>query len=224
VFLSKLSINVRSREFRRDYANVHDMHRTVMSAFTTLDTATAPRQEQGILWRLEDAHSGYAQYVQSRTQPDWSRLPSDYLTKPAEVTSLQPVLAAVTPGRKLAFRIVANPTYAKSMGPDTRGKRVAHRDPDKQIEWLVRRGEHHGFVIPVAGNGRPDVTPSPCPDIAGRKADLKGPITVLPVRYDGHLVVTDPDAFTDALRTGIGRAKAYGCGLLSLASPRTQRP
>lgn len=224
MFLSKLTINVRSREFRRDYANVHDMHRTVMSAFSTVDTDTAPRQEQGILWRLEDAYGGFVQYVQSRTEPDWTRLPVDYLAGPAQVKSLQPVLDAVAPGRKLSFRIVANPTYAKSQGPDVRGKRFAHRSPDKQIEWLVCRGESHGFVIPVGGDGHPDVTPSPCPDLAGRKTDLNGKITVLPVRYDGHLVVTDPDAFTDALLTGIGRAKAYGCGLLSLASPRTQRP
>ncbi|MFB9432391.1 type I-E CRISPR-associated protein Cas6/Cse3/CasE [Streptoalloteichus tenebrarius] len=27
----------------------------------------------------------------------------------------------------------------------------------------------------------------------------------------------DPEAFSAALRDGIGRAKAYGCGLLSLA-------
>ncbi|ANN17253.1 type I-E CRISPR-associated protein Cas6/Cse3/CasE [Amycolatopsis orientalis] len=56
--------------------------------------------------------------------------------------------------------------------------------------------------------------------IAGRKAET-GKITVEPVRYDGHLVITDPAAFSDALVTGIGRAKAYGCGLLSLAPART---
>nr|WP_246421854.1 type I-E CRISPR-associated protein Cas6/Cse3/CasE [Nocardiopsis mwathae] len=42
----------------------------------------------------------------------------------------------------------------------------------------------------------------------------------MPVSYDGRLIVTDPAAFTAALKEGIGRAKAYGCGLLSLAPDR----
>lgn len=36
-------------------------------------------------------------------------------------------------------------------------------------------------------------------------------------RYDGTATITDPDALTHALLTGIGRAKPYGAGLLSLA-------
>ncbi|RSN68457.1 type I-E CRISPR-associated protein Cas6/Cse3/CasE, partial [Streptomyces sp. WAC 05379] len=37
------------------------------------------------------------------------------------------------------------------------------------------------------------------------------------LQFDGTAHITDPDALTDALLTGIGRAKSYGAGLLSLA-------
>jgi CRISPR system Cascade subunit CasE len=37
------------------------------------------------------------------------------------------------------------------------------------------------------------------------------------VRYDGTGLITDPEALTQALVAGIGRAKSYGAGLLSLA-------
>jgi CRISPR system Cascade subunit CasE len=58
--------------------------------------------------------------------------------------------------------------------------------------------------------------------VRGQKRDQdRGGIVVEPVRYDGHLIITDPDAFTTAILNGIGRAKAYGCGLLSLAPMRT---
>jgi CRISPR system Cascade subunit CasE len=33
---------------------------------------------------------------------------------------------------------------------------------------------------------------------------------------DGYLRVTDPIKLAQAIREGIGREKAYGCGLLSL--------
>lgn len=225
MFLSKLTINVRSREFRRDYANVYDMHRTVMSAFPDV-TDDTPRQACGVLWRLDSTREGFVQYVQSHTTPDWRRLPAGYLTEPATHRSLQPVLDALTPGRRLAFRMVANPTHSGpapgGRGTRGRGKRLAHTTPDKQIEWLIRQGGACGFAIPAATNGEPDVAPSPSPMLGGRNSPTNsGRITIRPVRYDGHLVITDADALAEAIKKGIGRAKAFGCGLLSLAPART---
>ncbi|WP_027945940.1 type I-E CRISPR-associated protein Cas6/Cse3/CasE [Amycolatopsis taiwanensis] len=224
MFLSKLTVNVTSREFRRDYADVHRMHRTVMSAFPDASQQHAARQAHGALWRLDTAQRGFILYVQSHTKPDWTPLPRGYLTEPARVRDLQPVLDAVQPGRKLAFRLVANPTRSihteGTPGQRGRGKRVPHRNPEKQIEWLARQGERHGFVIPIAANGQADVAPSSTPTLRGHKNDKqKQLITVEPVRYDGHLIITDPETFTNALLNGVGRAKAFGCGLITLALP-----
>jgi CRISPR system Cascade subunit CasE len=44
-----------------------------------------------------------------------------------------------------------------------------------------------------------------------------GTVTLTTVTYDGVLDITDADAFRQALTQGIGHAKAYGCGLLTLA-------
>lgn len=41
------------------------------------------------------------------------------------------------------------------------------------------------------------------------------------MRYDGTAIVTDPDALAEAVLVGIGRAKSYGAGLLSLARAAT---
>ena len=35
--------------------------------------------------------------------------------------------------------------------------------------------------------------------------------------FDGSLTVTDPEKLRHALSNGIGRAKGYGCGMLTLA-------
>lgn len=226
MFLSKLTINVTSREFRRDYADIREMHRTIMSAFPQVLNGQPARQAHGTLWRLDSTNRGFALYVQSHVQPDWTALAGGYLAEPAHVRSIQPVLDAIAPGRKLAFRLVANPTHSVLPngvpGSRGRGKRVPYRTPDKQVEWLAHQGEHHGFVIPLASNGKVDVAPSPCPTLRGRKRDQdRGGIVVEPVRYDGHLIITDRDTFATAILNGIGRAKAYGCGLLSLAPIRS---
>ena len=98
-------------------------------------------------------------------------------------------------------------------------RRLPLRKPGDQVDWLVRKGEQHGFVIPTGGGGAPDVATTALPRLTGKLNQPKK-ITVDAVRFDGHLVVTDPEAFTDALVNGIGRAKSYGCGLLSLAAAR----
>src|SRR5690606_23959414 len=42
-------------------------------------------------------------------------------------------------------------------------------------------------------------------------------VTIRRVQFDGVLAVTDADQFRSTLTQGVGPAKAYGCGLLTLA-------
>jgi CRISPR system Cascade subunit CasE len=230
MYLSKLLINVISRDFRRDHADIRQMHRTIMSGFDDITDGTPARQSLAVLWRLDDVHRGFALYVQSLAKPEWARLPADYLAETARVRTLQPVLDSIAPGRRFAFRLVASPTRTiprpadrerVAEGRRTQGIKVPHHKPENQIDWLVRQGERMGFVIPSGRNGQPDVAPTPCLKLIGQqRSGERGPITITPVRFDGHLVITDNTAFAEAIRTGIGRGKAYGCGLVSLAPAR----
>lgn len=45
-------------------------------------------------------------------------------------------------------------------------------------------------------------------------------VTIWPVLFDGILAVEDPDLLRHAIITGIGPARAYGNGLLSIAPVR----
>ncbi|WP_424923353.1 type I-E CRISPR-associated protein Cas6/Cse3/CasE [Actinocrispum wychmicini] len=220
MYLTKLTINPHSRAFRRDTANIHDMHRTIMSAYPDSPDRATYRHTNGVLWRIDPTHDAFLQYIQSHTQPTWDQLPEGHLLKPAEVRPLQPVLDSITAGRRYAFRLLANPTRCirTDDNPEHR-KRVPHRLPAKQIEWLINKGEQHGFVIPTSRTGGPDVAPAPAPTLRGKKQNHN--ITIEPVRFDGHLVVTNPRTFTHAILNGIGRAKSYGCGLLTLAPTQT---
>lgn len=49
------------------------------------------------------------------------------------------------------------------------------------------------------------------------KKASKDTVSLLTVTFDGRLEVTDPDALRRTLTRGLGRAKAYGCGLMTLA-------
>jgi CRISPR system Cascade subunit CasE len=127
-------------------------------------------------------------------------------------------------------------------GTRPRGFRVAHRTAAQQLEWFLRRSERHGFAIPDAtatppgpglqappGGDEPEVSAlSAGPAVAIVSRDIlrfskrkDGPrITLSTVTYEGRLRVTDPDALRSALLGGIGPAKGYGQGLLTLAPLR----
>ena len=51
------------------------------------------------------------------------------------------------------------------------------------------------------------------------KGEDKRPVTLKLATFQGTLKVTDPRALRSALANGIGRAKGYGAGLLTLARP-----
>ncbi|MGW3312067.1 type I-E CRISPR-associated protein Cas6/Cse3/CasE [Streptomyces sp. NPDC001073] len=115
--------------------------------------------------------------------------------------------------------------------PGHRGFRVAHRTADQQLGWLLRQADRHGFTIPTllapdpAPGLRIDEQMTPAPAVSLIAHDILrftkrtgGPrISISTVTFQGQLRVTDTQALRNALLTGIGPAKGYGQGLLTLA-------
>src|SRR6059058_1128820 len=85
MYLSGLVLDARSREARRDLADCHELHRTILRGFPDLpadrSAAGDARARLGVLFRVEShLHTGVASVVvQSVAEPDWSRLPDGYL-------------------------------------------------------------------------------------------------------------------------------------------------
>jgi CRISPR system Cascade subunit CasE len=46
-------------------------------------------------------------------------------------------------------------------------------------------------------------------------------VTVATATFEGVLRIDDPATFRTVLTNGIGHAKAYGCGLMTLAAPQS---
>ncbi|MFC9931716.1 type I-E CRISPR-associated protein Cas6/Cse3/CasE [Streptomyces sp. NPDC127190] len=117
-------------------------------------------------------------------------------------------------------------------GSRHRGFRVAHRTAAQQLQWLLTRCERHGFSIPDATAAPPapglqtdgeDLSTGPAVTIVNRdilrfRKRPDGPhVTLSTATFEGRLRVTDPDALRASLLGGIGPAKSYGQGLLTLA-------
>ena len=216
MYLSKLILNPRTRRVQKELANVYELHRTLMSAFPK----DLPEGER-VLFRVDvDARTGIPTVLlQSHTAPNWAWLGDpgarDYLLQAPES---KPFTLTFTPGQTLAFRLRANPTV-KHHRLDEKGKDHATRDPlyreDEQRAWLERKGDSGGFRILRLNAIQEGNTYA----YKRRKDGGKRKLTHFAVRFEGVLQVSDPDKLWETVRVGIGPAKSFGFGLLSLAPP-----
>ena len=233
MYLSRLILDPRSREVRRDVADAQQLHRTVMSAFPAAPAGAAdPRAHFGILYRLEsDVRTGRLQLlVQSRVEPSW-RLPPGYLTPSADggnpaTKQIDERYARLAPTTRLAFRVRANATKRidrRRADDPLAGKRVDLYKEVDQLEWLRRRTDRDGFrlvAVRTSSGSQKEHGARPGENAAPGAAQSRSKLTFGGVLFDGELVITDAALFRRALEQGIGPGKAYGFGLLSVAPAR----
>jgi CRISPR system Cascade subunit CasE len=200
MFLSRLVFPLATPAAQRLLADPYALHRALMAAF--------PPRAGRVLFRIELPSRAAADaciLVQSTSQPAWGpdRLPQGAA---AEVKRFDPAFRA---GQRLRFRLRANPTLRKKVPDRPGGIRVGLVGEERLRTWLEGKGRAAGF--------RPDgfLTINEG-QIAGRKPDGRA-LTFQSVRFEGVLTVTDPERFAAALTSGIGSAKAFGFGLLSVA-------
>jgi CRISPR system Cascade subunit CasE len=91
-------------------------------------------------------------------------------------------------------------------------------------DWLARQGERHGFSLPALPDPRtaddPDDVDDGCFRVRGyrvlriERGRRAQPLRAGVLDLEGVLHVDDVEAFLGMVRGGLGRAKAFGCGLM----------
>ncbi|MBZ9645784.1 type I-E CRISPR-associated protein Cas6/Cse3/CasE [Streptomyces sp. PSKA30] len=152
-----------------------------------------------------------------------------------------PFLDRLAEGSVWAFRLTANPVHQIRRKPGEPTKRTAHLTTTHQMDWLLDPGrqERGGFLIcekpadkrllpgGTTHRNRPhhgdryelmvrDQRNLAFPKKGTGDASKQHQVTLVTVTYDGRLTVTDPDRLRTTLTQGLGKAKAYGCGLMTL--------
>ena len=207
MYLSRLVLDPRARVVQRDLADRYELHRTVMSGFGD----PLPDDER-VLFRVEQPRGDdLLLLVQSQHAPDWSALPDGYLCAPdpfslPENPAVKRFVLPLQAGQTLRFRLRANVTVKRD------GKRHGLYREEDQRAWLARKGQQGGFRPTDVWIGREG-------SLGGwRKTDDKAQrLTLFVVQFDGLLRVENAEALREQTAQGIGPAKAFGCGLLSLA-------
>lgn len=200
------------------------------------------RPDSGFLFRLDPLPDNRAVIlVQSAIRPSWSyafqNAPHLILAAP-QVHEWNPTFAV---GQTMRFRLLANATRKISRedrpeGKNNRSRRVPVLR-ENLPEWLKRQADKYGFAfddhllqlrtsyvycgLPTDHSGpmpedTDDAEAPPVGKHGGRKKG--GRVRLFAAHFDGILHVTDPDLFRTAIVEGIGPAKGFGFGLLSVAN------
>ncbi|MEU7942397.1 type I-E CRISPR-associated protein Cas6/Cse3/CasE [Microbispora bryophytorum] len=201
-WLIRILPDLRRRDVTKDMADPDQLHKRMMTLVPD-DLGADPRAQAGVLFRLEDTRNGVQILVQTRIEPQLSRLPDGY--GEAATRQLDGLLDRLQKGSVVHYRIAANPSkrLGKSAGTKA-GKLEALRGAAAEQWWAERAAGNGLSVITISSQSQRDVR-------------AKGGIRHAVVRFDGTAVVSDPELVRTAVLTGIGRGKSYGCGLLSLA-------
>ncbi|MET8985405.1 type I-E CRISPR-associated protein Cas6/Cse3/CasE [Nonomuraea wenchangensis] len=227
MFLTRFRFNTARLGARRLLSSPQRLHAAIMFAFAeppSLDGGSAR-----ILWRIDrNSRAETYLYISSPDKPDLTHLVEEAgwpETGRWQTLDYEPLLSRLTKGDTWAFRLTANPVHSIRRTAEEPTKVTAHVGRQHQMNWLLQRQEKAGFVILEKPAERRlhheldqyELVVHDRRQLDFTKAGQRKPVTLVTVTYDGRLQVTDPDALRQALTRGLGRAKAYGCGLMTLA-------
>jgi CRISPR system Cascade subunit CasE len=210
MYLSRIELNQNRRETTRALSSPHVLHAALEGSFP------AQGADKRNLWRVDVlGHSLYVLLL-SRVKPDFTHIIEQFgwpaSDQKWETKDYSAFLSRIQIGQAWRFRLTANPTHSVKSADGKRGKVVAHITTEYQKKWLISRAEANGFVLEDKGF---DVVQSETKTFRRKDKTVTLGVTV----FEGLLTVADAELLAAALTGGIGRAKGYGCGLLTLAKP-----
>lgn len=204
MYLSRIELNLRNAQVRAELSNLYDFHRTLLRAFPE----TLPKGER-VLYRTETRQQTAFRLpvlVQSRGEPDWLYVEQKGLAaNPVQIKMFAPQFKE---GQKLIFGLLANPTKRSSPS----GKRLGIHEKKDQYRWIGRKLDEGGaelLFVTIEKHGMV----SGVKHQEGKTFNMR----YCSVYFEGQLYVRDTEKFAKMLCDGIGTAKAFGFGLLSLS-------
>lgn len=244
MYLSRIRLNPTRRGTAKLLSSPQAMHAVVAGSHPGLVAGGAAGSDDPdgrVLWRLDRGASHDLQlYVVSPEMPDfhglveqagWPSAIDSPSVRPWDVTDYDGFLARVAIGQQWHFRVTLNPVRNVPQGQGRRGKVLPCISVRSQTAWFLDRTQRWGFTPATDASGEPAVAvvergleafgrhrPAGEGSASARSRDR---VSITHATFTGTLQVTDADTLRSSLCHGMGRAKAYGCGLMTLLPVRS---
>lgn len=186
-------------------SNPYEIHCVLWNLFPEAKDA-----ERDFLFRVGQSDRNQAEILmQSKRKPEAS-------SNLARILDWREYPLSLQEGQRLRFLLVANPVKTIE---DEGGRKNAKGEPKKCRVPLVREDEQHSWIDRKLGDAATleSLAIDPVFPLRFRKGKENRAGKIQPVSFQGVLTVKKPEAMLELVQSGIGPAKAFGCGLLSLA-------
>lgn len=208
MYLSRIPLNTRLRNTMAALASPNIIHGCVEDA---LD-----RQDSRTLWRIDKLQGNSYLLILSQEKPDLLHIATQFGDKdePGLCKPYDKYVSSLEQGQRCLFRLTANPVRSKSRASGARGRLYAHVTVEQQRDWLLKRAEAAGFKLAPEAFEVVDRQWKRFYRSASKERGKQ--VSLSTASYEGELRITDVEAFRRVLCEGLGRARAYGCGLLTV--------
>lgn len=209
MYLSKIPLNPMNRKTIQAIANPQQIHGMIEDCFP------GPRERR--LWRVDQWKEELRLLIMSNEAADFTSLVKQigypHIRDSWQTKEIDGFFSHLKKNQIWHFRLRANPVHSKIGSGDNihRGKIYAHATTDYQRDWLLKRQEDMGIELKEDDFDVVEKT-----WLNFKKKD-RNHVRIRAVTYEGYLKITDVDRLKEAMIKGIGRGKAYGCGMLTLA-------
>ncbi|MDO9169171.1 MAG: type I-E CRISPR-associated protein Cas6/Cse3/CasE [Methylobacter sp.] len=202
MYLSKVFIDFKKPK------NIYQIHQDLWTLFPGQDD-----KARSFLFRVEQQQAGVGASIlmQSEIAPSAGNEQVNLLaTRELPLTLIK--------NQRLRFLLVANPVKTikdqqqrKNQKGVIKSNRVPLIKEEERQSWMERKLQSWAQLDSLIIR--------PCPPLYFYKKDLQKGYSgkIVPIAFEGVLTVQEPDKFIEQVKQGIGPAKAFGCGLLSVA-------
>lgn len=204
MYLSKVFIDFRKPK------NIYQIHQDLWTLFPDQDD-----KARSFLFRVEQQQAGVGASILMQ-----SEIAPSVANEHVNLLATREFPLTIIKNQRLRFLLVANPVKTikdqqerKNKKGVVKSNRVPLINEDDRQNWLERKLQSWAQLDSLLIR--------PCPSLYFYKKDVQNSKgyggKIVPVAFEGILTVREPDGFIEQIKQGIGPAKAFGCGLLSLA-------
>lgn len=181
----------------------YSLHRVVYSLYADVrsDADKTASQASGILYADQGGDFQGRRILMLSNREPAPCLDGAY----GEVRS-KPIPADFLEHERYRFKVIVNPTRRANAS----GKLVPVKRREAVGQWFCERAESWGFRVDAERLQVERIEVLRFPD------KHQHPVTIAQAHVQGQFVVTDRNRFRLAFGQGIGRARAFGCGLLQI--------
>lgn len=206
MYLSRVEIDIKDRRKIHNLVNVQAYHSWVEDSFP--EDKGANRQRK--LWRVDNIYGKDYLLLVSPEKPDLHILEKYGVEGTAETKDYTSFLQSLKKDGIYRFKADLNPVHSIFEKGSDRGKVVPHVSEKHQKAYFFKKMEKHGFYC-----AEDEVIITSRESLPFKRKGQKY-VNLVKVTYEGVLRITDVEKFVQALTEGIGRKKAFGCGMITV--------